>query len=162
MNNSLERLLEGMIATLRAHVVDHVADPYARGQAIGVIDLLNNIGPRIEWARAPIAAAIAARREALRAARRLAPGAPDGAEGLSESALAAADAAGLAAERDRLDGEIADLMAFLRGAGASGDAQGAIALLRRHVHDELAREMTLTRKPLFAEIAKGAGGRDAG
>jgi hypothetical protein len=51
MNNSLERLTEGIIAALRTHVIPHVADAYARGQAIGVIDILNNIAPRLEWAR---------------------------------------------------------------------------------------------------------------
>ena len=53
MNVSLERLIEGIIATLRTDVIPNVSDAYARGQAVGVIDLLNNIGPRIEWARAP-------------------------------------------------------------------------------------------------------------
>ena len=56
MNNSLDRLIGGIIATLRAHVIPNVTDGYARGQAIGVIDLLNNIAPRLEWARAPLAA----------------------------------------------------------------------------------------------------------
>ena len=45
MNNSLDRLIEGITATLRAHVIPNVTDAYARGQAIGVIDLLNNIAP---------------------------------------------------------------------------------------------------------------------
>jgi uncharacterized membrane protein (UPF0136 family) len=43
VNNSLDRLIGGIIATLRAHVIPNVTDGYARGQAIGVIDLLNNI-----------------------------------------------------------------------------------------------------------------------
>ena len=34
----------------------------------------------------------------------------------------------------------------------------AIALLRRHVHEDLKREMKLTKKPLFAEISKATGG----
>ena len=54
MNNSLERLIAGIMATLRADVIPNVTDAYARGQAIGVIDLLNNIAPRLEWARAPL------------------------------------------------------------------------------------------------------------
>ena len=35
MNNSLERLIAGIIATLRADVIPNVTDAYARGQAIG-------------------------------------------------------------------------------------------------------------------------------
>jgi hypothetical protein len=159
MNNSLERLLEGMIATLRGHVIANISDAYARGQAIGVIDLLNNIAPRIEWARAPIARGVASRRAALGEARALAPAAPPGAAGPSIEVLAVAGVGELAAERDRLDGEIADLLQWCSSAAASGDAAGAIALLRRHIHDDLTLEMKLTKKPLFAEIAKGAGGR---
>ena len=52
MNIALERLFEGMIATLRADVIPRVEDPFARGQAVGLIDLINNIAPRVEWARA--------------------------------------------------------------------------------------------------------------
>jgi hypothetical protein len=158
VSNSLERLIGGIIATLRTCVIPNVTDGYARGQAIGVIDLLNNIAPRLEWARAPLAQAVAERRSAIRAVRAIVPDAPPGAEGLTEQALAAASSAELAAERDRLDGEIADLIAWTHGQSARGDIAAAIALLRRHVHEDLKREMKLTKKPLFAEISKATGG----
>jgi hypothetical protein len=154
MNNSLERLIAGIIATLRTDVIPNVSDAYARGQAIGVIDLLNNIAPRLEWARAPLAEAVAERRKALSAVRAVVPQAPAGAAGLSEQAIAAASSAELAAERDRLDGEISDLTAWTQSKSARGDVTAATALLRRRVHEELARDMKLTRKPLFAEISK--------
>jgi hypothetical protein len=157
VNNSLDRLIGGIIATLRAHVIPNVTDGYARGQAIGVIDLLNNIAPRLEWARAPLAEAVAERRSAVRAVRALLPEAPAGAMELSDQAIASASSAELAAERDRLDGEIADLIAWTHGDEARGDVAAAIALLRRHVHDELKRDMKLTKKPLFAEISKATG-----
>jgi len=38
---------------------------------------------------------------------------------------------------------------------------GATALLRQHVHDELTREMKMTKKPLFAEISKATAGGQA-
>lgn len=158
MNNSLERLIAGIIATLRTDVIPNVTDAYARGQAIGVIDLLNNIAPRLEWARAPLAEAVRERRKAVSAARALLPQAPAGAAGLSEQAIAVASSVELAAERDRLDGEISDLIAWTQGDGASGDVAAATALLRQHVHEELARDMKLTRKPLFAEISKATAG----
>jgi len=161
MNNSLERLIAGIIATLRTDVIPNVTDAYARGQAIGVIDLLNNIAPRLEWARAPLAEAVRQRREAVCAVRALVPQAPAGAEGLSEQAIAAASAAELAAERDRLDGEVSDLIAWTQSESSRGDVAAATALLRQHVHDELARDMKLTRKPLFAEISKATGGGPA-
>ena len=154
MNNSLDRLIGGIIATLRTHVIPNVANGYARGQAIGVIDLLNNIAPRLEWARAPLAEAVTARRNAIRAVRALLPEAPVGAEEPSDQALASASSAELAAERDRLDGDIADLIVWVHGENARGDVAAATAVLRRHIHDELKREMKLTKKPLFAEISK--------
>ena len=158
MNNSLERLIAGIMATLRTDVIPNVSDAYARGQAIGVIDLLNNIGPRLEWARAPLAEAVAQRRSAVRAVRTLVPHAPAGAAGLSDQAIAAAGSTELAAERDRLDGEISDLIAWTQSPSASGDVAAATALLWQHVHDELTRDMKLTRKPLFAEISKATAG----
>jgi len=155
VTNSLERLIAGMIATLRAHVIPNVADDYARGQALGIIDLLNNIAPRVDWARAPLAIAVAERRRTIAAVRTLLPQAPAGERGT----LADASSAELIAERDRLDAEIVDLIAWVHGGEARGEVGAAMALLRQHVHDDLEREMKLTRKPLFAEISKASGGR---
>ena len=157
MNNSLERLIAGITATLRAHVIPNVTDAYARGQAIGVIDLLNNIAPRLDWARAPLAEAVAERRRAIRAVRTLLPDAPAGQEWPTDQALASAPPAELAAQRDRLDGEIADLIAWTHSGDAHGDVATAIALLRQHVREELKRDMKLTKKPLFAEISNATG-----
>jgi len=157
MMNSLERLIGAVIATLRDNVIPHVGDPYARGQAIGVIDLLNNIAPRLEWARAPLVEAVAERRKALAAARALLASPPGGREDFDEASLACADSAALAAHRDRLDGEIADLLAWTQSGEARGDVAAALAMLLRHMHDEIARETAMTKKPLFAEIAKGGG-----
>ena len=157
MNNSLERLIEAVIATLRVDVIPHVSDAYARGQAIGVIDLLNNIAPRLEWARAPLTETVMEQRKALAAARGLVVAPPPGGADLSEQELASADSVALAAERDRLDGEIADLLAWTQSVEARGDVKAAVAILLRQVHDAIAREMAMTKKPLFAEITKGAG-----
>lgn len=158
MNNSLERLTEGIVATLRTSVIPNVSDAYARGQAIGVIDLLNNLMPRLEWARAPLAEAVVHRRAALREARALLPQAPlpDGRP--TEQAVELANASELTAERDRLDGEIADLIVWAHGPDGRGSVEAAIVLLRRHIHETLVHEMKMTKKPLFAEIAKGVGG----
>jgi hypothetical protein len=150
MNASLARLIEGIIATLRTDVIPNVSDPYARGQAVGVIDLLNNIGPRVEWARQPVLDAVGEKRALLCSVSTL----------LDIEVAAATAPAGdmttaeLAAERDRLDAAIGDALA---AAHARGDAVGkeALGLLIAHLHDEQTMEMKLTRKPLFAEIASG-------
>jgi len=151
MNIGLERLLEGIITTLRNDVIPHVTEAYARGQAVGVIDLLNNIGPRLEWARGPLLIDVEEKRAVLRAVAKCLPGA------LSAGDEAISVATDLQAERDRLDALLGDALAELMAEDAPNapDRDQALALIRRHLHDSLTREMKLTRKPLFAEISSG-------
>lgn len=150
MNIALNRLLEGIVATLRTDVIPNVLDAYARGQAVGVIDLLNNIGPRIEWARGPILDAINEKRLMLGEISRLVENG-DIRDGLS---LPESD---LLAERDRLDGLIGDALALLHADQSTESRRQALSMLRKHLHDEQEREMRMTAKPLFAEIARGSG-----
>ena len=153
MNIPLERLVAGMIASLRVEVIPKITDSYARGQAVGVIDTLNSIGHRIEWRREPVLAAVHAKLDLLEAV----------AEGLGETPPArpappeSLSTAALEAERNRLD---AAICAALHAAHARGDAAGraALVLLLAHIHGELEQEKANIRKPLFAEIASGSGG----
>ncbi len=157
MNISLDRLFEGIMATLRADVIPHVADPYARGQAVGVIDVLSNIGSRVEWRRAPLVESVREKRELLRAVAELVPSLAAPAGDAPPEAMGSDELAG---ERDRLDAQIGDALAaaYRRSAEHDKDGHQALRLLIKHAHDESTREMKLTRKPLFAEIASG---RDA-
>lgn len=155
MNIALERLLEGIVATLRNDVIPHVGDAYARGQAVGVIDLINNIGPRIEWARAPLIETVGEKIALLSAVATLLPGVAAPHEAAAVESLSSAE---LAAERDRLDAAIGDALALAHGAGEEG--KSALTLIVRHLHDEQARAMKTTRKPLFAEIASGRDDKD--
>jgi hypothetical protein len=151
MNISLGRLLEGIIATLRTDVIPNVSDSYARGQAVGVIDLLNNIGPRIEWARQPIADAVDEKRNLLREIAELLDLEPDPGSPVATGTMSSAE---LAAERGRLDAAIGDAL-MAAHARADEAARTAMNLLVEHMHGELTQDMKLTRKPLFAEIASG-------
>ncbi len=153
MNISLERLIEGIVATLRTDVIPNVGDGYARGQAVGVIDLLNNIGPRIEWAREPIIEAVSEKTALL---RKVADLMPELAPAATITSPLTMSAAALSAERDRLDAVIGDVLAAIHdGVGEREAGRQALGLLKQHIHDDVAREMKLTRKPLFAEIASG-------
>src|SRR5215471_5483087 len=51
MNNSLNRLIDGIIIALEREIIPRVDDAYARGQAFAVMDLLRNMRPRLEWSR---------------------------------------------------------------------------------------------------------------
>jgi hypothetical protein len=49
MQNSLERLFEGIATSLREDVAPAVEDPYARAQVTAAIELLGNLAARVEW-----------------------------------------------------------------------------------------------------------------
>jgi len=49
IQNSLERLFDGLVASLRDTVGPTVSDPYARAQIAAAAELLANIGTRVQW-----------------------------------------------------------------------------------------------------------------
>jgi protein involved in temperature-dependent protein secretion len=49
MQNSLERLFEGIATSLREDVAPAVEDPYARAQVTAAVELLGNLAARVEW-----------------------------------------------------------------------------------------------------------------
>lgn len=49
MQNSLERLFDGIATSLREDVSPAVEDPYARAQVSAAIELLANLAVRVEW-----------------------------------------------------------------------------------------------------------------
>jgi len=49
MQNSLERLFEGIATSLREDVAPAVEDPYAKAQVSAAIELLANLALRVEW-----------------------------------------------------------------------------------------------------------------
>lgn len=149
MSFDLDRLFEGVVATLRTQVIPHVSDAYARGQAVGVIDLINNIVGRVEWARESLIEAVGEKRRLLSVvAAAMGETAPMG------EPFEALGSAALMVERTRLDGEICEAM---RRAHARSDAAAreALGLLIRHAHDEATAAMKWTRKPQFGEMASG-------
>ena len=149
MRPSVARLLDGIVSTLRDDVIPHVTDPYARGQAVGVIDLLNNFGARLDWDAGQLAANVNAKRTALAEARAL-----TGETAQEQTPRAVTATAELLEEARMLDAEISDRLAEWMHSDAEG-AGAAVERLRRHMHDELREEMKMTKRPLFAEIAKG-------
>jgi hypothetical protein len=72
MNNSFERLIDGMTVTLRSEVLTRLDDEFARGQVFGIINLLNNMRLRADWSVNFLQQEVNAQREALeRSARDL-------------------------------------------------------------------------------------------
>lgn len=150
MKPSVERIMQGIVETLRDDVIPHVNDGYARGQALGVIDLLNNYGARLDWDTGLLAQELDAKRLALAEAEALA-GGDKVAEVPARDVTASAT---LVAEAIALDDAISSrLLCWMAQGGA--EAEAGVARLRQHMHDELREEMKLTHRPSFAEIAKG-------
>jgi hypothetical protein len=152
MNNSLARLFEGVIATLRADVIPRIEDGYARGQAVGVIDILNGLSLNVDWSVDHLTATVEAQEAAIARVRSLVADLPAPPSGAGEGATVVAR---LEARRDANDRHIGGLWPLLDArAGAPGVAEAA-SVLKAYMHDELKREMKRTPKPLFGEIAKG-------
>ena len=66
MNNSLNRLIDGIVIALEREIIPRVDDAYARGQAFAVMDLLRNMRPRLEWSREVTLAQVGLQEAALR------------------------------------------------------------------------------------------------
>lgn len=49
LQNSLDRLFEGMARSLHEVVVPALDDPFAEAQAVAVAELLGNLSTRVEW-----------------------------------------------------------------------------------------------------------------
>ena len=50
MQNSLDRLFEGIALALRRDIAPHLTDPYAKAQVSAAVELLGNLASRVIWA----------------------------------------------------------------------------------------------------------------
>ena len=49
IQNSLQRIFDGMVSSLTETVLPQLDDPYARNQLQSALDLLMNVAERVEW-----------------------------------------------------------------------------------------------------------------
>ena len=157
MNNSLARLIDGMVATLRSEVIPQVGTEFARGQAFGVIYMLNSIRLRAEWSGAFHAELIAAQLELGEALMPLVAGL--GAPELPEAAAPGASAKQLEARRDGNDGRICALIDWMsQNTATLGKERSAAfeAALHRYMDRQSKFELSTSAKPMFAEMSAGA------
>ncbi|TDU31750.1 hypothetical protein DFR24_1131 [Panacagrimonas perspica] len=155
MNNSLKRMIEGMAATLRNEVIPHIGTEFARGQAFGVIYMLNSIGLRAAWSPAFVGEQIAAQialRDALAPllAGIDAPALPrEGSPGLDVQALESL--------RDDNEGRICALVEWHGSANLDAQRAAAIELqFRTYMDRQLKHELQTSAKPMFAEMSSGS------
>ncbi|WP_156891537.1 hypothetical protein [Nevskia ramosa] len=155
MNSSLHRLIDGMVATLREEVIPQVGSEFARGQAFGLIYMLNSIRLRADWSPAFIGEQLAAQYALSEALRPLlldlqAPELPQvAASGLSGRALEAV--------RDDNDGRICALIEWSESPKLDAMRVEAVEmLLRQYMDRQLKWELQTSAKPMFAEMSNGS------
>ena len=158
MNNSLERLIDGLTATLRSEVIPQLATEYARGQAYGVIYMLSSIKLRAAWSNAFLSEQLRALEAASLELKSLAaelPGAP-----LPEARerVKLPDAAELEEERNAGDQRMCELIDWL-AANRAKLAPRALARVEaaidRYLNWQSRFEQSTSAKPMFAEMSSG-------
>lgn len=157
MNNSLPRLIDGMVATLRADIIPHVEGDYARGQAYGVIYMLMSLKLRASWSNAFLIEQLRALEQASRELEALdLPGAP-----LPQARAPAQlpEAEDLMAMRDAGDERLSALIDWLSSRRKSLPADTsarALAIIDRYLNRQSKFELSTSAKPMFAEMSGGA------
>ena len=159
MNNSLPRLIDGMVATLRRDIIPHIEGEYARGQAFGVIYMLNSLKLRASWSNGFLSEQLRALRDV---SQELAPfvgelpGAP------IPRARPPADlpeAAALEAERDEGNQRLCELVDWLAANTGSVSPEAharAEAAIDKYLNRQFRYELSTSAKPMFVEMSGGA------
>lgn len=157
MNNSLRRLIDGMVATLRLDVIPQIGTEFARGQAFGVIYLLNSIALRAEWSAAFYREQLTAQTDLRQALLPLVEGL-DSPE-LPQPATLVADSTALETQRDANESRVCELIVWLADNQSrieKNKANAIDAALRAYINRQLKFELSTSAKPMFAEISRGA------
>jgi hypothetical protein len=161
MNNSLDRLIDGIVIALEREIIPRVDDAYARGQAFAVMDLLRNMRPRLEWSREVTLAQVVLQETALGQVDELCRGQVERPPSYQPPSVASIvlDTKELEARRDRLEGEVCGVLKWLAEHRAALDpavAKSVEDTLANYMREAVKRELALTANPLFAEISRGA------
>ena len=159
MNNSLPRLIDGMIATLRQEVIPNLSGDFARGQAYGLIYMMTSIRLRASWSNEFLTEQLRALEEASQALSIVAPKLPGAPPPPSEKTPALPNANELEARREAGDKAICDLIDWLGAHRASLPADAvaeADAAIGRYIQRQLKWELTTSAKPMFEEMSRGS------
>ena len=158
MNNSFDRLIDGMCATLRTEVLTRLDDEFARGQVFGVINLLNTFKARADWSPGFLVQQLQAQAQALEQVRARLQGVPQAPQVPTVDVPAPVTADTLLALRDEGNRAIGDLLTWLsahRDALPAETAQAIEQALRQSMRSEIEIELKNSPRPLFAEMSSG-------
>jgi hypothetical protein len=166
MQNSLERIFEGLCATLRDVILPEVSDPWVQIQVEAAAGVLSNLAVRVEWRCRDLADEVSATRAVLAAATavdRSAPELADAREVLADDAAGDRDHARLLETRAAHLEALAGVQAWAAGRTDAATTPVRDAL-RRLLADRLEAELALlarARRPPPSETAASRAPRSA-
>lgn len=146
MNNSFARLIEGMVDVLRRDLIPVMNGEFARGQAYGVIFMLESLKLRGDWSPAFLGEQVGALRD-LHDAIAAMPNRPANMPSLSIPLAADVPS------RDLGDREVAALIDWL--AVQSPPPVAIQDALDAYLTRQIRYELTTSARPMFAEISLG-------
>ncbi|MFT4117191.1 hypothetical protein [Bradyrhizobium sp.] len=158
MNNSLPRLIDGMIATLRREVIPNLEGEFARGQAIGIIYMLNSIQRRASWSNRFFHEQLLAFSKASKELQAMAgqlPGAP--LPGVTE-VPDLPDEGALEARRNASDEQLCRMIDWLaeRRENLPATVVAEVeTILDDYLNRQLKWDIETSAKPMFTEISRG-------
>jgi hypothetical protein len=148
-----------MVATLRKEIIPHVEGEFARGQAFGVIYMLNSLKLRASWSNGYLHEQLRALDELSRELARLAEDLPGAPLDLARAAPALPESAALEAERDAASQKLCELIDWLASHddSVSSDARArAEAMIDKYLNRQFRHEILTSAKPMFVEMSGGA------
>lgn len=155
MNNSFKRMIEGMAATLRNEVIPQIGTEFARGQAFGVIYMLNSIALRANWSPEFVGEQIAAQLALGEALAPLLSGTD--APVRPQAAVGNLGVQALEALRDDNGARICALIVWHGAAKLDAGKAAAIETqLRIYMDRQLKHELQTSARPMFAEMSSGS------
>jgi hypothetical protein len=159
MNNSLPRLIDGMIATLRREIIPHVEGDFARGQAFGLIYMLNSVRLRASWSNAFLLEQLGALDQASRELEPAVMDLPGAPAPLVRAPSDIPTAAELETMRDQGNQRLCELIDWLaprRGSLSQPAVARVDAIIERYLTRQLKWELATSAKPMFDEISRGS------
>jgi hypothetical protein len=157
VNNSLARLIEGMVETLRLDIIPKLDGEFVRGQAYGVIYMLNSMKLRTSWSATFLCEQLNALTGLVGDLAAIS-GLPETAPRPDIPAPLPLDAKALEVLRDAGDEAVSALIVWLGEHGATlPDAALAAAnqAIKAYIHRQLKHELQTSARPMFAEISLG-------
>jgi len=157
VNNSFDRLIDGMIGALRHEVLPNTSTDYARGQLFGVIFLLQNLKLRAGWSREFFRESLDAL-GAFRAQVDAIQGLPADAPRPENPGAADAGSGELQRLRDAGEQRVCDLIDWLAANQSrlpQPVPQAVTSAINAYMHRELQHEMRTSAKPMFTQMSLG-------